>query len=500
MSGSRQLVRNGFANLTRGLSAGLVAVALPAVLVRALTPDAYSAWALVLQVAAYVGLLDLGLQVGIGRFIARETGRGDLAQRDAFYAAGGALLFASGLVGLIATAIFASCLPHLFPKLDTNLVPASRIAILLIGGSVSISLPGSLYLAAFIGMERFAIPAIILGCGRTLQVAAVAVASRYTHQLVPIAAAYAIGNLLMCAAYWAASRGFLHFLPPRLRAFRMDAARELARYCATLSLWNVSMFLVYGLDTAIVAEVDFRSVAPYSVCSNLMTVLIGLMGSAFNVLISRVSVLEGQGERRQIGRLLVGASKVGTLSLLAIGALALLAAGPALNLWIGRATAERALPFFWVLLAANGVRLFLVPYSTVLLGTGEHRWATATTLSEGVSNLVASVLLGRAMGPMGVAYGTLIGAAVGVAMALFYTFPRAAGVGCSRREYVVGGLLKPAACMAPCAAGLGLYLRFPGPISEIAFVAGIAVSALILVQAPIFRVARIRKVAELSPP
>ena len=55
----------------------LVALVLPPLLVHRLTPAEYSAWVLILQCAAYVNLLDLGLQTAVGKYIAAHDALSD---------------------------------------------------------------------------------------------------------------------------------------------------------------------------------------------------------------------------------------------------------------------------------------------------------------------------------------------------------------------------------------------------------------------------------------
>ncbi|CAN5395087.1 oligosaccharide flippase family protein [soil metagenome] len=483
MDGSRRLLRNSIANLARGASAGLVAVILPAVLVRALPSNVYSAWALVLQIAAYIAMLDLGLQVGIGRFIARENARGDDERRNHFFAGGALLLAVCGMAALVATGLLAWALPVLFPKLTPNLVPECRLAVLLIGGSAAISLPGSAIAAMFVGLERYGIPALVLGAGRLIQIGLTSWVAVATHDLVQVSIAYASSNVLMQVAYLVLLRRSLPSLRVGRNNFRRDVIGELAHYCANLSVWNLSMFLVYGLDTAIVAEIDFRTVAPYSICTNLMAVFVGFMGSSFNVLISRTSALDGQGEHRAVGQLLVLASSICTRMLLAIGMIAALWATPLFRAWIGPEIGAAAMPFFWILMVANGLRLLFVPYATVLMGTGEHKWGMIANLSEGITNLIASVLLGRAFGPIGVAYGTLVGAAVGVVVAILVTFPRAVRIECSRNEYLMDGLVRPSAAFLPLTLAVCWHLRQQTTLSFGGLAVGLVLSVLWLTHA-----------------
>jgi O-antigen/teichoic acid export membrane protein len=122
-----------------------------------------------------------------------------------------------------------------------------------------------------------------------------------------------------------------------------------------------------------------------------------------------------------------------------------------------------------------------------LMGTGEQRWATWTALGEGFSNLVASIWLGSRIGAIGVAYGTLIGAAIGVGLAIFFTFPRATRIGCERKDYLARGLLGPAVSFAPLAAAATFYLIFPSTLHALVLTLGFLVTGgLLLASQPLF--------------
>src|SRR5258707_834662 len=64
------VLRNAAFNILRGSSAAVVALVLPPFLIRSLDRNTYGAWALVLQMSAYVGNLDLGVQTAVSRFVA----------------------------------------------------------------------------------------------------------------------------------------------------------------------------------------------------------------------------------------------------------------------------------------------------------------------------------------------------------------------------------------------------------------------------------------------
>ena len=78
------LLKNALANVFRGGAAAVVAVVLPSFLARLMSTSAYGAWLLILQLSAYVGYLDFGIQTAVGRFVAHSNERGDAGPSSYF--------------------------------------------------------------------------------------------------------------------------------------------------------------------------------------------------------------------------------------------------------------------------------------------------------------------------------------------------------------------------------------------------------------------------------
>jgi O-antigen/teichoic acid export membrane protein len=95
------VAKNAAANVARGSGAALVALAVPPFLTRLLPPETYGAWALVLQLAAYVSYFEFGIQTAVGRYVARENERGAFEHRNKIVNTALALLSAASLLALI---------------------------------------------------------------------------------------------------------------------------------------------------------------------------------------------------------------------------------------------------------------------------------------------------------------------------------------------------------------------------------------------------------------
>lgn len=455
------LVKNAVANVARGTSAALVAIALPPFLTRMMSADAYGAWALILQVSAYMGYLDFGIQTAVGRFVAYATERGETELRNAIVSTAVVALIAAGTIGLAVIVVASAFLPHLFPQMSPMLVGDARLALVIVGGSLAVGLPASVANGVFAGLERFEIPAVTVGGSRILSAVVLVLVVRQGMSLTGMAVAVASVNLVSYLIQLIACRVFAPWVHVSPAAVSFSAAHELFDYCKSLTVWSFAMLLVTGLDTVVVGAFDFHAVAYYAVAATLITFIVGLQNAIFSVLIPKAAALGARESARELGAVLLSTTRIGMLLLLASGLPLLIAPEPILGMWVGPAYAVKTFVILRVLVIANVIRLSAVPYAMLLIGSGQQKLVIVSPLLEGGSNLVASIIAGALMGAVGVAIGTLIGSVVGVVSNFVYNMPRTKGIAIQTSTYILDGLFRPALCFLPMIFLLLLTLAFP---------------------------------------
>jgi O-antigen/teichoic acid export membrane protein len=448
------VAKNAFANVMRGGASAIVALAVPPFLTRALPPEKYGAWALVLQLAAYVGYLEFGIQTAVGRFVAHANERADFECRDKIVSTALALLTVACLLAFMLIGCLIVALPRFFRQMPAGLYPDVRIALALVGGSLAVGLPASVFNGIFVGLQRYEIPAAIVAGSRGFSAILLVLIARHGGSIPAMACSMAAVNLVSYILQWLMSRDYAPDIRFSPRFVSVSAGRELAGYCASLSVWSFAMLLVSGLDLTLVGAFDFERVAFYAVAAGLVTFVAGLQNAVFSAMMPSAAVLHARGASWELGRMVIDGTRYGMFLLLLTGLPLLLAARPILQIWVGPVYAAQAAILLQVLVVANMMRLCTVPYIVTLVGTGQQRLVVLTPLLEGVTNLSVSVAAGYYWGAMGVAFGTLCGALVGVAGVLFYNVPRTAEIRFSMREYALESLLRPVLCVVPLAFAL----------------------------------------------
>ena len=477
------LAKNALANVVRGSSAAVVAILLPPFLTRLMSPDAYGAWSLVLQISAYIGYLDFGIQTAVGRFVAHANETGDAEHRDRIVSTSLAGLSAAGLLGLASITVIAVLMPHIFPRLPLDLVADARIALLLVASSLAVGLPASVFNGIFIGLQRYEVPALIIGGSRIIGAVLLVFIVKHGGSLAWMGMAMAAVNLLSYGLQYLTYRKLTSTLRLSVRFISRKALRELFDYCLSLSIWSFAMLLVSGLDVLLVGYFQFGAVAYYAVAATLITFLAGLQNAVFGVMVPATAVHHARGDSGKLGRGIVTATRYGSFLLLATGLPLILVSKGILTLWVGALYAERGARILQVLVVANMIRLSAVPYIMTLIGTGQQKLVTVTPLLEGISNLLTSIIAGYLLGAIGVAIGTLVGAVAGVAGNFFYNMRHTTAIEFRISDYLRDGMLRPAICAVPlvaCTILLNWNIEFTPAFKYLGLAAGLMATALLI--------------------
>ena len=115
------VLKNATANLLRLGGSGIVALLLPAFLVRMLPKDVYGAWGILLQLTLYVTYFDFGIQTAVARFIAHESEIGSPASGDQIVSTAFLMLSGGALLAFVLVAVLALHIPDIFHQMPIAL-------------------------------------------------------------------------------------------------------------------------------------------------------------------------------------------------------------------------------------------------------------------------------------------------------------------------------------------------------------------------------------------
>jgi O-antigen/teichoic acid export membrane protein len=431
-----------------GLTTAVYSLSVPAALVRVFPPNKFAVWALVLQISAYAGILGLGLQDAIGRYVAFYTAKDNVHARDDFVSTSFYVLCASAVVSMAGFAAVAANIAGLFPRIPSELRTSMRIMLLAVGGVASLALPFSVFNGILVGLRRNDLVAIVGSTTKVLLAAALILTAWITQSLAWLTFWFVALNLVSYLAMWRTcwSRTPASTTP---RRFNQTAFIEIARYCGTAVVWQTAMFVISGLDVAIVARFDFPSLAFYSVCVTPVIVLSGSAAALFAPLIQIGAAHSAHGRRRELAQLLMNGTRHATILMSLVAVVVSFFAEEILGAWLGADYASRSAPILRLLIIGHALRQITYPYAALLIAMGQQGKLLLSPVVEALVNILVALLAGRQYGAIGVAYAVVIGSAVMVLLNFTFNLPRTHGKEFNRRALFVRSILLPMACVLP---------------------------------------------------
>jgi O-antigen/teichoic acid export membrane protein len=443
------LVKNAFANICRGGAAALVMLLMPPFLTRILHKDAYSAWLLVMQLGTYVSVLDFGIQTAVGRYVAHHNELGEHKQRDSVVSTALAILIGLGGFAMLGTSILTWQLPNLFREMPVELHHDAQFALLFLGGSLAIALPFSVFGGIFIGLQRYDIPAWIIGVSKLLGGLFVILIANASHSIIMMAVVMGITNIGSGIWQFLAYKKIANDIQIDKNKISSGTAREISSYCFSLSIWTVAMMLITGFDTVIVGYFDYKSVVHYTLAATLTSFVMGVQNSVTAVLMPLASTIGAKQDSESLGSLLISGTKYSVIIMILMGLPFMLWGKYLLTLWVGSVYASDTVLILQLLLTGNFIRQIGGVYSTIALAVGEQKKIILSPLLEGIINIVISVLATAHFGFLGVAAGTICGAMTSVILHFNYNLPRTKSIKVKNLNLLLSAVFRPLFSIIP---------------------------------------------------
>jgi O-antigen/teichoic acid export membrane protein len=444
-----KLIRNAYVNILRGGITAATALLGPYFLSRILSSESYGIWLLILQLASYASLLDIGMQTSVGQLVARNNELGDFRVRDNIVSTALSILFILMLIAMTGIIILSSQLQNLFPNVPQDLLRECGWSLILIGGSLAVSLPFSVFNGVFIGLQRYEVPALVVSLNKVLSASLPIVAAYYTQSLIFMSATVAIVSLLCCPIQYVAYKYIAKNVKIGINLVRRSELKNILKSCGGLTIWSVGMLIVSGLDVLVVAYFDYKSISYYAVAATLITFISGFQGSIFTVFMPYAATLDARGEAIELGNLLLKITRYGCLVSLITGIPLIIFAYDVLFLWVGKNYADQGTLILQVLIFANLIRSVCIPYGAIVIGVGQQHLLMLSPVLEAIINLFSSVLLCKIIGPVGVAVGTLVGAIVLTSCNILYNVPRTNKIFVDPRKLFIKSVFEPLLCTLP---------------------------------------------------
>ncbi|TWU55690.1 Polysaccharide biosynthesis protein [Rubripirellula reticaptiva] len=379
--------------------------------------EAYGLWLLLQGLVGYYGMVDMGLRAGLTQSITRRIAADDIPSVRRHIAAAIPLFLGLGVAVVAIAGLLAIALPR-FVEISDNIVSVVLPVVLIQALGVAIKLPVTPYGAVLVGLQRYDIAN------------AISIVTRVVFAVMTWQALKTGGGLVMLSLILTLTDfldGFIRVvvarrLLPEIRRCGLTFDRSELNEIMHVGVWNflvgISRQFIYFSDVIVVAILfSARAVAPYGLAASLVEYGTKIVVAATKVLFPTMTHMLKRGDKSALVDLYVTSTRIVlglSLSLLVVGSTWI---RPFLTLWLGDSEQSKELvsqaPLLYAVLSIAFIFVGLQRVGTqLMLADNKLKSLSLFLLAEAVFNLLASMIAGKILGPVGIAVGTLVAASL----------------------------------------------------------------------------------------
>jgi O-antigen/teichoic acid export membrane protein len=368
---------------------------------------AYGLWMLAASISTYFMMLDFGYGTAIVRFVAEFRARRDARALNEvlstmFYVFAGMGVFAYACAVAIAIA-----LPYVF-NLEPGQLQTGRLVFLMIALQVAAGFCFGIYGGVINGFEQYYLNNLVGIVSNIAAAIANVIVLWLGYGLVELVAATTICRLVPMWFYRRNAYKVFPQLQIRRRLFRRDRLRDLTGFSVYVAIVDWATRLTYATDAFYLGIfMNTTAVGVYAIAQRLSEALFNLTYQLHTFLMPAVVHRALDSTTQSQRSLLVKATRFQlAIAMCLCGGVAALA-DPLIRAWIGPAW-EQSVRVTQLLALVVVLRAWIAMPTTVLQGTGHHKYVAVVTSLAAVANLVLSIPLVKIWGLVGVAVGTII--------------------------------------------------------------------------------------------
>ncbi len=444
-----RILRNIFSNWTSYLVTMLVGFLLAPFVVHSLGNTGYGLWTLVLSITGYFGLLDLGIRSSVGRFVTRYLALNDVQSVNRTASTAFLILGVGGVLAFLGALGMAVFFFDAF-RIEPQYASAGRTALLITGLNMSLILPLGVFSSVLIALERYDVVSGVTIVVELARAALVVWFLQHGYGLVALALIALAITVVQYSAMAFFAKALYRPLKLRIHDVNWVGCRDLFGFSIYRFIWITANQLIFYSDAVVIGIfLGAAAITPYAIAGTLINYGRNIVSLVTDTLYPAAARMDAKADLAGLQRLLVVATRIALLVTLPLCLGFLFLGRQFITLWMGPAYADSA-----VLLMVLTIPQFgsMSQYGSVLILTGmaRHRALAYFALTEGLANVILSVILVQQMGLIGVAWGTVIPHLICTTVVVPLYALRVLKM--NMTDYFLKAYLRPALCALPVVA------------------------------------------------
>jgi len=377
----------------------------------------YGTWILLGSILGYYGLLNFGIDSSVVRYVSKHIAQDNREELQRVIRTSIILFRFLGFIVFLLSALCAvafsfsdTIFSYIF-TLPDHLRYEFSILLVILGTGAAVSFFARVHIGIIRAVERYDLLNIInilTTLGRLI-----AVVLFMKQSLLALGCIFAVFNILSSLGYILAARQILIKHVREKRHFNRGTFRKLVKYGMFTFVTYLADQFRFHTDAIVIGHfLTMGRITYYNLGYILVSHFRNIIGSFAAPFFPLFSRYEGAKDYQSIRKIFSRASKGSALITALIGGVLLGSGRPFLKLWVGDSIGASNVDLCYTVLL-----ILLLPFAlemvqsisvNILYGISKHYFLSFITTSEGIVNLVLSIILVQKYGIIGVAAGTAI--------------------------------------------------------------------------------------------
>jgi len=436
--------------------------------------EAFGLWVLVFALTGYYGLFDFGIRSSVIRYVAKFKAVDDHESLNRLVSTS---LFAYSCVGaflLILTLIGGHFITAMF-----HVAPASartaKLLFLMVGGSLAFNFPLGVFGGVLEGLQKFYLLNLINMVNTILRAVLIVLALNRGYGLLMVAiltVVFPIINSLVNGA------NVFRLIPLKIgRAFISKSTfRQMFNYGSVTFMISLATKLRFKTDAIVIGTfLSAAAITPFAIGSRLVDYATDMVDSLAQVFTPMSSHFDAKGDTDRLRSIFIAGNRGCALVIFPICAGLVILGKSVIQVWMGAKYMQISYTILLILLIPSTMRMAQATSGRVLYGMARHKMLAIVTFSEGIANVVLSIILVRRYGIVGDAFGTAIPLTLTCVLFLPQHLCRLLGV--KIRTFLVKAYAAPFLLCMPMIAVLLLMQRWFVPHTLLQLILQTAIAA-----------------------
>jgi O-antigen/teichoic acid export membrane protein len=357
----------------------------------------YGLWVLVGSLFRYRGLMGMGVNSAVNRYIPVYLAKNDESGIQRVISTSMVFFSVLALVVFLASLILSHRIGSWF-TIEPDLVASGSVLILIVGTCAAVTMPLQLYSAVLSGLQRYDITSSVVMSFLLLRTLLLVLLLSNGYGLLAMGLVFGISEVLMRLVQLSFAKRLLPQFSICLRNIDLRLFREMLAYGMNTFLYAAGALIIYkASDLVIGIFIGTTEISQFAIAAAGILLLSELVYAFTKAIKPAVSDLDARDEHSRIREMSFLTQKYSLLLIIPAGWFLAFMGRDFLDVWVGEkfsdaAVISRMAVILAILSAGNCLRLAQHSNFLVLVGRGEHRVFGALTVFMAAMCVSASVV------------------------------------------------------------------------------------------------------------